>query len=243
MESCFIIQCRFSSSNLVRSSNWHFAHLVLQFPSTEHLHGNPHETSKGQISTFFDGGAKYLPNFSSQVASSSWRLSTSIIAPPKNISFAPLSMKLSWRFSVTCFRARVLCFEFRLDRWVGCWTTPSPLRPSRLLRIDVRLLVAPQESLLPSLTFSSLSSPAQIPQRTLTFPKFTPHTRPKNYRGSVCLLCRPFAGPSPAVGWASGADGVSAHTNVVPAGAGESRESTGVAERDSEILLLLSCCC
>ena len=176
-------------------------------------------------------------------ACSSWRLSTSIIAPPKNISFAPLSMKLSWRFSVTCFRARVLCFEFRLDRWVGCWTTPSPLRPSRLLRIDVRLLVAPQESLLPSLTFSSLSSPAQIPQRTLTFPKFTPHTRPKNYRGSVCLLCRPFAGPSPAVGWASGADGVSAHTNVVPAGAGESRESTGVAERDSEILLLLSCCC
>ena len=67
MESCFIIQCRFSSSNLVRSSNWHFAHLVLQFPSTEHLHGNPHETSKGQISTFFDGGAKYLPNFSTRV--------------------------------------------------------------------------------------------------------------------------------------------------------------------------------
>ena len=62
-------------------------------------------------------------------------------------------------FSVTCFRARVLCFEFRLDRWVGCWTTPSPLRPSRLLRIDVRLLVAPQESLLPSLTFSSLFLP------------------------------------------------------------------------------------
>ena len=92
-------------------------------------------------------------------ACSSWRLSTSIIAPPKNISFAPLSMKLSWRFSVTCFRARVLCFEFRLDRWVGCWTTPSPLRPSRLLRIDVRLLVAPQESLLPSLTFSSLFLP------------------------------------------------------------------------------------
>ena len=89
-------------------------------------------------------------------ACSSWRLSTSIIAPPKKHQFCPT---FNETFSVTCFRARVLCFEFRLDRWVGCWTTPSPLRPSRLLRIDVRLLVAPQESLLPSLTFSSLFLP------------------------------------------------------------------------------------
>ena len=183
----------------VLSSNWHFAHLILQFPRTEHLHGIPHKTRKGQISTIFDGGAKYLPNFSSQVAGSSWRLSTSIKAPPKNISFAPLSMKLSWRFSVTCFRARVLCFEFSLDRWVGCWTTPSPLRPSRLLRIDVRLLVAPQESLLPSLTFSSLSSPAQIPQRTLTFPKFTSHAPKKLSRLGVSLVSA-FYRPLPSGG-------------------------------------------
>lgn len=36
----------------LRSSNWHFAHFILQFPSTAHLHGNPHETRKGQISQF-----------------------------------------------------------------------------------------------------------------------------------------------------------------------------------------------
>ena len=91
----------------------------------------------------FDGGAKYLQN-SGQVACTSRRLSTPIIAPPKNFlsHFHCAFMSPVW--GPGFFGLNLVGID------VGCWTTPSPLRPSRLLRIDVRLLVAPQESLLPS---------------------------------------------------------------------------------------------
>ena len=167
----------------VRSSNWHFAHLILQFPRTEHLHGIPHESMKGQISTIFDGGAKYVPNFSSQVAGSSWRLSTSSKAPPKNISFAPLS----WRFSVTCFRARVLWVQsgsmgWVLDHALTPASLPAPAdrcpAPSRSAR------VAPS---FPHIFFTFLPG-WNSSANSLTFPQVTPHATKKLSRLGVSLV-------------------------------------------------------
>ena len=130
----------------------------------------------------FDGGAKYLQN-SGQVACSSRRLSTPIIAPPKNFlsHFHCASMSPVWGF----FGLNLVWID------VGCWTTPSPLRPSRLLRIDVRLLVAP------SFTFASFSFRIN---RTTDVPHFSQvhfTLLPKNNRGWISPLMS-FDGPSPS---------------------------------------------
>ena len=97
----------------------------------------------------FDGGAKYLQN-SGQVACSSRRLSTPIIAPPKNFlsHFHCASMSPVWGpgfFGV----------EFSLDR---CWVLDHALTPASLPAPADRC-PAPSRSarVAPSFTFASLS--------------------------------------------------------------------------------------
>ena len=178
----------------------------------------------------FDGGAKYLQN-SGQVACSSRRLSTPIIAPPKNFlsHFHCAFMSPVWVF----FGLNLVWID------VGCWTTPSPLRPSRLLRIDVRLLVAPQESLLPSHLPHFPSNkpddwrPSLFSSSLHTPPKKSPRLNLSSY---VFWLPLPQRAGRPV--WTA-CDPTLTWSRPVPGKAG-SQPASQERLRDP---LLLSCCC
>ena len=102
-----------------------FAQFILQFRSTAYLHGTPHETGRGQISSSSVESGKYLPKapnicrlFPGQLkACTSWRLSTSIIAPPSPPKRPIFSTSMS-----LCYLYLSLCQGSFFDRCLlsGC---------------------------------------------------------------------------------------------------------------------------